>query len=227
MAAKLVYIGKTKDVYALDNGHYELIFKDDVTGENGVFDPGANTVGLSIEGMGRGNLGMSTYYFEMLNKAGVKTHYVSSDLARGAMEVLPARPFGKGLEVICRLRAVGSFIRRYGAYAKPGDKLPYYVEMTIKDDDRGDPLITREGLQVLGIMTEEQYLNAESATRGITRLIAEDLEKRGLELYDIKLEFGFSGDEVILIDEIASGNMRVYENGAVMDPVALTRRVLG
>lgn len=227
MAAKLIYTGKTKDVYALDNGHYELIFKDDVTGENGVFDPGANTVGLSIEGMGRGNLGMSRYYFDLLNRAGVKTHYVSCDLARNAMEVLPARPFGKGLEVICRLRAVGSFIRRYGAYARAGDPLPYYVEMTIKDDDRGDPLITLEGLKVLGIMTEEQYLNAEKATRDITRLIAEDLKARGLELYDIKLEFGFSGDEVILIDEIASGNMRVYENGAVMEPVELTRRVLG
>ena len=49
---KLVYQGKTKDVYELDNGHALLQFKDDVTGENGVFDPGANTVGLSIDGMG-------------------------------------------------------------------------------------------------------------------------------------------------------------------------------
>ena len=53
---KLVYTGKTKDVYALENGHYSLKFKDDVTGENGKFDPGANTIGLSIEGIGRENL---------------------------------------------------------------------------------------------------------------------------------------------------------------------------
>ena len=46
----LTYQGKTKDVYKLDNGDVLLKFKDDVTGENGVFDPGANTVGLTIEG---------------------------------------------------------------------------------------------------------------------------------------------------------------------------------
>lgn len=50
---KLVYVGKTKDVYDLENGNYLLKFKDDATGENGVFDPGANTVGLTIEGAGK------------------------------------------------------------------------------------------------------------------------------------------------------------------------------
>lgn len=227
MEKKLVYKGKTKNVYAMDNGHYELLFKDDVTGENGVFDPGANTVGLSIEGVGKKNLAMSRYYFELLNSAGVKTHYVACDVDSATMEVLPARPFGKGLEVICRLRAVGSFVRRYGAYVESGAKLPDYVEMTIKDDDRGDPLITKDALAILGIMTEKQYDDAKKATQSITRLIAEDLHKRGLELYDIKLEFGFSGENVILIDEIASGNMRVYKDGEVLDPMVLTSLVIG
>ena len=224
---KLTYTGKTKDVYMLDNGHALLQFKDDVTGENGVFDPGANTVGLSIDGMGKLNLAMSKYYFELLGEKSVKTHYVSCDADKGTMEVLSASPFGKGLEVICRLRAVGSFIRRYGAYVEAGTPLPAYVEMTLKDDERGDPLITQEGLQVLGVMTRQQYEDAADMTRRITRIIAEDLASRGLELYDIKLEFGFAGGQVILMDEIASGNMRVYENGQVLDPIALTRRVLG
>lgn len=48
MEKKLRYSGKTKDVFALDNGNYELKFKDDVTGKDGVFDPGENAVGLSI-----------------------------------------------------------------------------------------------------------------------------------------------------------------------------------
>ena len=87
--------------------------------------------------------------------------------------------------------------------------------------------ITQEGLQVLGVMTRQQYEDAADMTRRITRIIAEDLASRGLELYDIKLEFGFAGGQVILMDEIASGNMRVYENGQVLDPIALTRRVLG
>lgn len=226
MELKKVYQGKTKDVFELDNGHYLLKFKDDVTGENGVFDPGANTVGLSIAGVGRGNLKMSRYYFELLNRAGIKTHYVSCSEDDCTMEVLPARPFGKGLEVICRLRAVGSFIRRYGAYINEGTPLPAYVEMTIKDDDRCDPLITMEALDVLGIMTEKQYHGCVEATKRITALIAEDLQKRGMELYDMKLEFGFVGDDVILIDEIASGNMRVYKDGSVMDPIELTRAIV-
>lgn len=222
---KLVYQGKTKDVYELDNGHALLQFKDDVTGENGVFDPGANTVGLSIDGMGKMNLEMSKYYFEMLQEAGIKTHYIACDTDKGTMEVLKAAPFGQGLEVICRLKAVGSFIRRYGAYIQPGAPLPAYVEMTLKDDERGDPLITKEGLEALGVMTARQYDDAADMTRRITRLIADDLAAKGLELYDIKLEFGFANGEVVLMDEIASGNMRVYENGQVMDPIALAQRV--
>lgn len=70
---KQVYQGKTKDVFELDNGNYMLKFKDDVTGENGVFDPGANTVGLSIDGIGKANLKTSVYFFEILKAAGIKT----------------------------------------------------------------------------------------------------------------------------------------------------------
>ncbi|NLT95834.1 MAG: phosphoribosylaminoimidazolesuccinocarboxamide synthase, partial [Clostridia bacterium] len=104
-----IYEGKTKVVYALENGNYRLVFKDDVTGENGVFDPGANTVGLSIQGIGKRNLRVSVMFFEMLEQAGIDTHYISADIENGTMDVKPAKPFGKGLEVICRFRAVGSF----------------------------------------------------------------------------------------------------------------------
>ena len=223
---KKIYTGKTKDVYELENGNYMLQFKDDMTGENGVFDPGANTVGAHIEGIGRENLRVSVKFFEMLNAAGIKTHYVSADIDNAPMEVLPAKPFGKGLEVICRYRAVGSFIRRYGAYIEDGAKLPAYVEMTIKDDDRGDPLITKEGLEVLGIMTGEQFDAIVKATKEITAIVAAEVEKAGAEFYDIKFEFGFNGQEVILIDEIASGNMRAYKDGKTLEPMDLTALLL-
>lgn len=224
---KKVYTGKTKDVYALDNGNYMLTFKDDMTGENGVFDPGANTVGAHIDGIGRENLKVSVKFFELLNKAGIKTHYISADIDKATMEVLPAKPFGKGLEVICRYRAVGSFVRRYGAYISDGEKLPAYVEMTIKDDDRGDPLINQEALEMLNIMTKEQYDAVAKSTKEITAIVAKEIEKSGAELYDIKFEFGFNGNEVILIDEIASGNMRAYKNGEALDPISLTSILLG
>jgi len=219
---KLVYTGKTKDVFALDNGNYLLKFKDDCTGKDGVFDPGENSVGLTIEGVGDVNLRMSIYFFEKINAAGIKTHYVSADLANTTMEVLPAKVFGKGLEVICRNRAVGSFIRRYGALIESGAKLPSYVETTLKDDAKGDPLITKDALVAIGVMSDEQYEELKDMTQKITKIVADDLAEKGMELYDIKFEFGYAPDgSVILIDEVASGNMRVYKDGEYIDPMKL------
>ncbi len=221
-----IYQGKTKDVFKLDNGNYELKFKDDVTGENGVFDPGANTVGLSIEGIGKQNLKTSIKFFEILKAAGVKTHYVSANVEDSTMEVLSAEPFGQGLEVICRRRAVGSFFKRYGEYLTLGQELDYYVEMTLKNDEKGDPLITKEGLIALGIMTDEQFEQTKDLTQKVTKVVADEIAKSGAELYDIKFEFGYNNGEAILIDEIASGNMRVYKDGKAMDPLDLTALLL-
>ena len=220
---ELVYTGKTKNVYALENGNYLLKFKDDCTGKDGKFDPGENSVGLTIEGVGRVNLQMSVYFFEKLKEAGIKTHYVSADLDACTMEVLPARVFGHGLEVICRRKAVGSFIRRYGDYIQAGADLPCYVETTFKDDAKGDPLVTKDALVSLGVMTDGQYDSLKEQTQRITMIVQDEMAKRGMELYDIKFEFGYVGNEVILIDEIASGNMRVYKDGAYVEPMTLSR----
>ena len=225
---ELIYTGKTKDVYKLENGNVLLKFKDDCTGKDGVFDPGENTVGLTIEGIGRANLETSILFFEMLKENGVKTHYVTANVEEATMEVLPATVFGQGLEVICRLVATGSFIRRYGAYIEDGTKLEGgYVETTFKDDAKGDPLVTKDALVALGVMTDEMYESMKAQTLKITNLVAAELAKKGLDLYDIKFEFGFNGDEVILIDEIASGNMRVYKDGEIVPPVELTKIILG
>ena len=218
----LLYRGKTKDVYALPNGNCLLKFKDDCTGKDGVFDPGENAVGLTIEGVGDVNLRMSIYFFEKINAAGIRTHYVSADLANTTMEVLCAKVFGKGLEVICRYKAVGSFFRRYSDYVEEGADLPAYVETTFKNDAKGDPLVTKDGLVDLGVMTAQQYDDLRAQTQAITKIVADDLKEKGLELYDIKFEFGYDADgNVMLIDEIASGNMRVYKDGKYVDPMTL------
>ena len=220
---KLIYTGKTKNVYALDNGNYLLKFKDDCTGKDGVFDPGENSIGLTIEGVGDVNLRMSIYFFEKINAAGIKTHFVSANLKDTTMEVVPGKVFGHGLEVICRYKAVGSFFRRYGEYVKEGANLPAYVEMTFKNDEKGDPLVTRDGLEVLGVMTPKQYDEIKDMTKKITKIVADDLATKGLDLYDIKFEFGYDRDgNVMLIDEIASGNMRVYKDGKYIDPMTLS-----
>ena len=219
-----VYTGKTKDVFALENGNYLLKFKDDCTGKDGVFDPGENSVGLTIEGVGDVNLRMSIYFFEKINAAGIKTHYVSADLANTTMEVLPAKVFGKGLEVICRYKAVGSFYRRYKDYCELGQDLPAYVETTFKNDELGDPLVTKDGLVDLGVMTAQQYDDLKAMTQAITKIVADDLKEKGLDMYDIKFEFGYDPEgNVILIDEIASGNMRVYKDGEYVDPMTLNK----
>ncbi len=221
---KLVYTGKTKNVYALDNGNYLLKFKDDCTGKDGVFDPGENSVGLTIEGVGGVNLRMSIFFFEKVKAAGIPTHYVSANLADTTMEVLPARVFGKGLEVICRYKAVGSFFRRYRDYVTEGQDLPAYVEMTFKNDELGDPLVTRDGLIDLGVMTGEQYDAIRDITQKVTKIVADEMKARGLDLYDIKFEFGYAPDgSVMLIDEVASGNMRVYKDGEYVDPMTLSK----
>ena len=222
-----VYEGKTKDVYSLENGNVLLKFKDDCTGKDGVFDPGENTVGLKIDGIGRENLKTSIYYFELLKQAGIKTHYVSADIENATMEVLPGKVFGHGLEVICRLVATGSFIRRYGEYIADGTPLAGgYVECTFKNDEKGDPLVTSEGLAALGVMSEEMFASMKAQTLKITKIVADDLKSIGLDLWDIKFEFGYNGDEVILIDEIASGNMRVYRGKDIVPPVELTKLIL-
>ena len=195
---ELVYTGKTKNVYALENGNYLLKFKDDCTGKDGVFDPGENSVGLTIDGVGDVNLRMSIYF--------------------------PAKVFGHGLEVICRHKAVGSFIRRYGEYIAEGADLPAYVETTFKNDEKGDPLVTKDALVALGVMTAEQYDAIKEETQKITQIVADDLKEKGMVLYDIKFEFGYAPDgSVMLIDEVASGNMRVYKDGQYIDPMTLSQ----
>ena len=154
---ELKYTGKTKDVYALEDGNYLLKFKDDVTGVDGVFDPGANTVGLTMEGAGRAGLRLTKFFFEKLNEKGIPTHYIDANIEEQTMTVKPAEVFGKGLEVICRYKAVGSFLRRYGLYAEEGQSLDAFVEVTIKDDDREDPPISEDALDMLGILTKEEY----------------------------------------------------------------------
>ncbi|WP_270087612.1 phosphoribosylaminoimidazolesuccinocarboxamide synthase [Sphingobacterium sp. SYP-B4668] len=226
---ELLYTGKTKNVYKLGNYEVLLQFKDDVTGENGVFDPGANTVGLTIEGAGKSGLRMTKHFFELINSLGGETHYIDADLDNVSMTVRDAQVFGKGLEVICRYRAVGSFLRRYGMYCQEGQALDAFVEVTIKDDERGDPTISEDALTMLGILTKEEYQILVGQTKKICDIIRDELATKGLELYDIKLEFGRDKEtnKILLIDEISGGNMRVYKEGEYITPLVLEKAFLG
>lgn len=223
---KHVYTGKTKDIYALDDGNYLLKFKDDVTGEDGVFDPGANTVGLAIAGVGQAGLKLTQYFFGLLNAKGIPTHFISANIEDATMKVKAAKVFGHGLEVICRYRAVGSFLRRYGQYATEGQALDAFVEVTLKDDEKGDPLITQDALDMLGILTLAEYQKLKELTQAIAQEVKAALAAKQIELYDIKLEFGKIEDQIVLIDEISGGNMRAYKDGKYLPPLELAQLVL-
>src|SRR5690625_2482277 len=140
---KLLYQGKTKDVYENKNKQIVLKVKDDVTGEDGVFDAAADTVGFELTGSGKSALQVTTYFFDKIKElTDIPTHYISSNIEETTMTVLDADMFGNGLEVICRYRAVGSFLRRYGAYCEEGQLLSGLIEITLKDDKRQDPPIS-------------------------------------------------------------------------------------
>ncbi|AAO35743.1 phosphoribosylaminoimidazolesuccinocarboxamide synthase [Clostridium tetani] len=224
----VVYKGKTKDVFLLEDGNYLLKFKDDVTGENGVFDPGANSVGLTMEGAGRAALRLTKLFFERLKEEKIPTHYIDSNVEEGTMKVKPAKIFGNGLEVICRYRAVGSFMRRYGMYAKEGQVLDAFVEVTLKDDERQDPPITKDALDMLGILSLREYDILKDLTKKISGIVKDELSKKGIELYDIKLEFGRIDEDnhIALIDEISGGNMRAYKDGEYIEPLDLEKLII-
>ncbi len=223
---EFIYKGKTKDVYQLEDGTIKLMFKDDVTCSDGVFDPGANHTGIKIEGSGLAGLKMSKFFFEKLNAEGIPTHYIDCDLEEVSMHVKKVTTFGQGLEVICRTRATGSFMRRYGAYATEGQKLDYFVETTFKDDDREDPLVSADGLAELGVMTVAEYEAIKAQTKKMTAIIEAELLKKDLVLWDIKFEFGKNEDGVLLIDELSGGNMRVYSKDGILMPIELSNTFL-
>lgn len=210
---KKIREGKTKTLYEAEGGNILLFFKDDVTGTGDVVDPGANAVIGQVMGKGNASLKLSKYFFEKLEKAGIPTHYVEADVENNTMLVKCAQGFGEGLEFICRIKATGSFLRRYGKYAKEGQPLNYLVEITLKDDDRGDPLINEDAAVGLGLMSRREVGRAKVLTEQVTRLIEQECSAKGLELIDIKIEFGLVEGEIVVIDEVSGDNMRIRKDG--------------
>lgn len=224
---KTVYEGKTKTLFETENGEYVLFFKDDVTGENGRIDPGSNFVLGKLEGKGNASLSMSRYFFELLTARGIPTHYLGADLDKNTMTVKKAETFGYGLEVVCRFKACGSFLRRYARYASEFQPLDGLVEITLKDDERGDPLINDDALIALGLLKPEELIRIKDMCRQVSSIVRDDLASRGLELVDIKFEFGRVDGEIAVVDDISGDNMRVFRDGRQVPPKELSALVVG
>ncbi|HRC54253.1 MAG TPA: phosphoribosylaminoimidazolesuccinocarboxamide synthase, partial [Bacillota bacterium] len=146
------------------------------------------------------------------------THFlgIGEDFGYAPNTILVKRARSYKLEVICREKAWGSFVRRYGEYVKQGDPLPSLVEFTLKDDERGDPLITEDTLVALNIASKEAVVHMKETAQRITGILKNHLAEKGLDLIDIKYEFGEVDGKTTIIDEISGDSMRVVRDGQVL-----------
>jgi phosphoribosylaminoimidazole-succinocarboxamide synthase len=211
-----LYSGKTKDVFLREDGNLLLLFKDAVTGADGKIDPGANEVVGEVAGKGNASLNLTVHFFNLLQQAGLPTHFIAAEPGTNTMVVKRARSFN--LEVICREKAYGSFVRRYGKYVQEGTPLPSLIEFTLKDDERGDPLITEDALVALNILSANAVSAIKQTARQATAIVKADLAKHQLELLDIKYEFGEVDGQTVIIDEVSGDSMRVMKDGKILLP---------
>lgn len=197
-----LYEGKAKEVYTTDNAEeYIIRYKDDATAGNG-------EKRAVIEGKGELNLAITTLIFEMLEKNGIKTHYIetlnSTDMRVRKVEILP-------LEVIVRNATAGSFAKRYGVEEGTFFDHPTF-ELSYKNDDLGDPLMCEDHAIALGLITKDEYDYLKKETLKINELLKDFFMKINLKLVDFKIEFGKTSDgEIILADEISPDTCRLWD----------------
>jgi len=225
-AMKTIYDGKTKTVLLDDEkGDRYLFFKDDVTGEDGIFDPGSNFVGGSVTGKGKVGLTISKHFFELLEENGVPTHYLGADIDKCMMKVRELTV--PKLEFVLRYFTAGSMCRRFSLDAGiPFD--PPYLEVTLKDDEQGDPLISERLCLIKGLLGEGEYDKALGMLERVGDVLRGELAKLGLKLIDFKIEFGFDEERnIYLVDEITPDIWRVQDaSGNIPDQIDCAKLIL-
>ena len=222
----IVYDGKTKTVLSDEMaGEFFLLFKDDATGENGIFDPGSNTVGGSVSGKGRTGLAISKYFFELMERKGIPTHFLGADIDKGLMKVRKVNV--PALEFVLRYYTAGSMCRRFSI--EPGLLFdPPYCEVTLKDDDQGDPLVSERLCLMKGLLKEGEYDKLLDLLVKAGNVLREELKALGFKLIDFKLEFGFDDERNIYIaDEITPDIWRVQdEAGNIPDQIECAKMLM-
>jgi len=221
-----IYSGKTKDVLTdPSTGDTYLLCKDSATGENGVFDPGFNTVGGSVEGKGKQGLRISAYFFELMEKAGISTHYLGSDVDASLMKVRKVEV--PPLEFIIRYQVAGSMIRRFDL---PAGMVfdPPYTEVTLKNDEQGDPLISERLCILKGFLKEGEFDQCMDVLARTGAVLQRELAAIDLTLLDFKVELGFDEDrKIYVVDEITPDIWRVQDsNGNIPDQIACATLIL-
>ena len=197
-----LYEGKAKEVYLTEkDDEYIIRYKDDATAGNGEKK-------ATIAGKGELNLAITTMIFEMLEKNGIKTHYIetinNTDMRVKKVTIMP-------LEVIVRNITAGSFAKRYGVEEGKVLNQPTF-ELSYKNDDLGDPLMCEDHAIALGVITKEEYDYLREETLKINELLKEFFLKINLKLVDFKIEFGKTDDgQILLADEISPDTCRLWD----------------
>lgn len=199
---KLLYEGKAKKVWATDSEDVVLVdYKDDATAFNGLKKG-------TIQNKGIVNNKVSNFMFQLLEKDGIKTHYIEQISDRETyvkhVQIVP-------IEVIVRNIAAGSLSKRLGILE--GTKLKRTVlEFCYKDDALGDPMINEYHAYAMGIADEKEIKTITDYSFQINRIMTEFFKKLNVELIDFKLEFGKYHGEIILADEISPDTCRFWDS---------------
>jgi phosphoribosylaminoimidazole-succinocarboxamide synthase len=209
-----LYEGKAKIIYFTEDPEILLAdFKDDATAFN------AQKRG-NIIGKGNINCIISSKLFQELESLGVKTHYIDSP-APNQMRVKAVKIVQT--EVVVRNIAAGSLCQQTGLPLGTVLKQPL-VEFYYKNDQLGDPLLTRDRILLLELATPEQVEEITHLALQINQFLIDFFQRCNITLVDFKLEFGLdSQKQILLADEISPDTCRLWDTSATSDP---DRRVL-
>ena len=199
---KFLYEGKAKKIYETDDANLCIIeYKNSLTAFNALKKD-------SIEGKGELNNLISSSLFELLTEKGISTHFVERvDNIHQIVKKVAIVP----IEVVVRNITTGSLCKRLGV--EEGKVLPRpLVELYLKDDALGDPLITEDHAVLFGWSTEEQLLKIKEITLKVNSVLSEYFAGLGIILVDFKLEFGVDAEgRLILADEVSSDTCRFWD----------------
>ena len=204
MTSEILAEGKSKKLLLTDDPEVLIqYFKDDATAFNG------EKKGI-IGSKGVVNCSISARIFKMLEEKGFLTHYRGLKSDR---EMLVDRVSIIPLEVVIRNVIAGSLAKRFGI--EEGTELAEPLqEFFLKDDDLGDPLLTRNHIRAFGWATEEEMDYLAEQGLAINAVLVAFWEELGIRLVDHKLEFGRRADgTIVLADEITPDGCRLWEIG--------------
>jgi phosphoribosylaminoimidazole-succinocarboxamide synthase len=197
-----LYEGKAKVIYKTEEEDKVIVFfKDSAT----AFDA---TKKAEIEGKGVINNTISSLLFELLEKSGIKTHYIKK-ISDREMLVWRAKRFD--LEVVVRNITAGSLCKRLGL--EEGLELkPPLVEFFYKNDQLHDPLICADHIRLLNLAEDWQVQSMKEMALKTNEVLREFFKEHGLLLVDFKLEFGILPDgSLAVIDEISPDTCRLWD----------------